>query len=313
MPTKKKQEYKQRHDSVTGALIEEPEKPPHSASGFERYLKSDVYKDHPLGYLPQIHAFVASLGGGKSTAIYGVLQELEAIMNPKTKGRTLYYTGSRGDKILEAYNPEEVEIYSPESKESFLSEIRKLLSDAAERAERRRREGNGDGKKIFDKATRGGDGKTMKDVKVGEMKVEMKKDDDEGSEDEEDEEDDDTPPHNIIVLDDAVNDADLMPASMRTESPIQRLFMSTRHIPCTILISAQKMSMLPTFIRGNAAHFYLFATHSEGEKRDVLKVINFSKREAEAAMNNITERGEFLWVNQANRTICRGFTQGLVH
>lgn len=291
-----------RYDEETGALINEPERPPHSASNWKKYLNSTKHHGHPFAYLPQIHIYVGSLGSGKSSAIYGTLQEIEAIMNPKHRGRVLYYTGSRGDRILDAYDDKAVEKYSPESKESFLTAIRGILSEVSEHATAKGRA----------KETKKPELKTIvKPVKSISEKVEEKV--------EKEEEDkvkksggEDIRPHHIIVLEDAVNDADIIPVSQRTESPVARLFMSLRHIPATVLVSSQKVTALPTFVRANFTHGYFFQNKSEAERRDIGKIVNFSKKEFESAMDSL-DKSSFVWCDNHNRRMMRGFCQGLVH
>ena len=91
------------------------------------------FETHPYAYLAGIHLAVGSLGAGKSSLVYNLLAELSAIMNPDHIGRILYYSGSGSDKILEAYrNNDAIEIFDRKSKESFLTALREIQSDASE-------------------------------------------------------------------------------------------------------------------------------------------------------------------------------------
>jgi hypothetical protein len=247
-----------RHDAETGALLNDQPQPVSSASNWKDYLDSPAYHDHPLAYLPSLHILVGGIGSGKSTAIYGILAELDEIMKPERRGRVMYYSGSPSDRILDSYDDAAVEKFGPPSKESFLTAVRELLGSAA-------------------------------DVPPDKRK------------------------HNIIVLDDIVNDKDLNPASMRTESPIAKLLTSMRHLPATVIMASQKMTSLPTFARANFGHGYFFRTKSDAERGDILRSVNFSKGEFTSAMDSLNEAGDFLWLNQHRRTIVKGWTRGLCH
>lgn len=113
-----------RHD-VNGNLRFEATLPPHSASDMDRFLRKKEYITHPFSY-PSISLFIGGLGTGKSTAIYGVTNELMSILKPSEVGDFILYTGSPADKIIDAYS-DKVAKYSPESNESFLTHIRNIL------------------------------------------------------------------------------------------------------------------------------------------------------------------------------------------
>ena len=313
-----------RHDSLTGVLLHEPEQPPHSASGFDRYHNSPAHKDHPYGYIPCIHAVTGGLGSGKSTIIYGIVNEIRSILDKKKLGRILFYSGSRSDKILEAYD-DRVEKFSPSSKETFLGEIRGMLNEASDRAERIERKTAkkeaADSKKETVRTTRG---KTLVVTAHGvkgsadessssesECDSDCSCSDCESDDNDDNDDEDETPKMNIVILEDAAADKDIMPTNLKTDSPLLQMAISCRHIPTALIVSSQKINMLPTFIRANASHLYFAGPRGDGEKRDAMKLINFSKAEFDSALSSITERSQFLWINQGERRISKGFCSSI--
>ena len=261
-PDKPRATTTRRYDRETGALTNEHPPPETSAADHRRFLRNpDEDADHPLfGYPACIHLLIGCLGSGKSSCIWGLLEEASAVLKPSALGRILYYSGSSGDRILDAYRDDasRVEVFTTESKESFQETLRSLLADAA----------------VIPHA--------------------QKK-------------------HNIIVVEDAANDPELLPANVKSETPLGRIAMSLRHLPCTLIVSAQKLSAMPAFLRTNATHLFVFRTKSEAERKDVLKAASFSKKEFERALDTLTEAGQFIWANNHKRTLVRGWTTPLVH
>ena len=251
-----------RYDAETGALTHDHPPPDGSSSDRLRFLRNPkADADHPMwGFPATIHLLVGPLGCGKSSCIYGILEEADAVLAPRNLGRILYYSGSGSDKILDVYKEpgSKVELFSPESKESFQETLRSMLADAATTAHADKK-------------------------------------------------------HTIIVVEDAANDAELLPPNIKCETPLGRIAMALRHLPVTLIVSSQKLSALPAFMRANATHLYVFRNKCEAERKDVLKAASFSKKEFERAMDTLTEPGHFLWLNQHRRTLCRGFVTGLVH
>lgn len=128
---------------------------------------------------------------------------------------------------------------------------------------------------------------------------------------------DDTPSEerklSIIVVDDAVNDADLIAHSTSSKSPLSKLFMSCRHLKCQIILSSQKYSLFPTFCRANFSHLYAFKARSESELSDIAKAINFSRQSFLDSMSCLTSNSDFIWCNNRNNTITKGLKTSLVH
>lgn len=123
-----------KHNAETGTLDREMlEVPKHSASTWRDYLKSPEFETHPYAYLSGIHLAAGALGAGKSSLVYNVLAEFSAIMKPEHVGRILYYSGSGSDKILESYRKNDaIEIFDRKSKESFITALRELQTDASD-------------------------------------------------------------------------------------------------------------------------------------------------------------------------------------
>ena len=126
-----------------------------------------------------------------------------------------------------------------------------------------------------------------------------------------------TTPHeerrmNIVVADDAITDRDIMPSSIKSDTPLSTLMMSARHIPVSIFLTSQKYNSLPTFARHNANHLFVFRTKSPAERKSIVQEVNFTPKEAETALDSMTENGDFLWFQMADRKLIRGFNQGLV-
>lgn len=253
----KEEKPKSRHDAVTGALHEEPIQPEHSASDWKRFLKGSQFHDHPLAYLPGIYLFIGSLGCGKSTAVHGILSELDAIMEPKNRGKVLYYSGSGSDKMLDAYDDSVVQKFDKRSKQSFLTAVSEINNDAATTPHNKKK-------------------------------------------------------HNIVVVDDGILDPDLLPASVKGDSPIMQLIMSSRHTPASVLLTSQKHSAIPSFCRANANHVFVFKTKSPAELESIMRDVSFAKDEFKKSMNSLTDPGDFLWAQNRNSKLIKGFTQGLV-
>ena len=251
-----------RYDPETGALTHDHKPPETSASDRKRFLRHpDADADHPLcGFPATIVLLIGPLGCGKSSCIHGLLSEFSECLKPSNLGRILYYSGSAGDHVLDAYRNEasKVEVFTPESKETFQETLRGMLADAST------------------------------------IPHSAKK-------------------HSILVVDDAANDSELLPANVKSETPLGRIAMSLRHLPATLIVSAQKLSALPAFLRTNATHMFVFRTKSEAERKDVIKAASFSRKEFERAMDTLTEPGHFLWMNNHRRTLVRGWTTPLVH
>ena len=120
-----------RHDPDTGTLVKKFEEVPnHSASNWKSYLSSPDHYTHPFRYPAGISLVVGSLGSGKSTLIYNLLQELSEVIKPEKTGRIIYYSGSSSDELTKAYDPERVELFDKRSKESFLTALKEIQNEA---------------------------------------------------------------------------------------------------------------------------------------------------------------------------------------
>lgn len=247
-----------RHDEETGVLLKPQTADKHSACDALRFLSSKKHETHPLAYACGIYNFVGGLGSGKSTCIFTIMEEFAAILKEKTLGRVIYYTGSAGDKVLDMYDEDEVELYDPKSKESFLAALREICEES------------------------------------GEIPHEKKK-------------------MNIIVVEDALNDADILPFSIKSETPLSKLMISCRHIPCAILISGQKYTALPTFARSNASHIFIFGSQSDSEIAAIAKDVSFTKDTFKKAMLTLTKPKDSLWVQNKNRKIVSNLVTPLIH
>lgn len=247
-----------RHDPETGALDRDMKEIPNSASNWKTFLKSKEFHTHPFRYPAGITNIVGSLGAGKSTLVYNLLQELSEVIKPEKLGRVIYYSGSGSDKLLEAYDKERVELFDKRSKESFITALKQIQNDAAT------------------------------------MPHEKKK-------------------MNILVVDDAITDADIMPTNIKSKTELSNLMMSARHTPISIFLTSQKYSAIPPFARHNASHLFAFRTKSPAETKAILQDANFVKKEVEDAFNSLTESNEFVWMQMADRNIIKGFNQPLVY
>ena len=247
-----------RHDPETGALEREVVEIPNSASNWKTFLKSKDFQTHPFRYPAGITNIVGSLGAGKSTLVYNLLQELSAIIKPEKLGRVIYYSGSGSDKLLEAYDKDRVEMYDKRSKESFITALKEIQNDA---------------------------------MTIPHDKKKM----------------------NILVVDDAITDADVMPTNIKSKTELSNLMMSARHTPVSIFLTSQKYSAIPPFARHNASHLFAFRTKSPAETKAILADANFVKKEVEDAFNSLTESNEFLWMQMADRNIIKGFNQPLCY
>lgn len=125
-----------RYDKETGALADRELPPSTSASDNSRFLKRKEDVDHPFAY-PGIYLLVGTLGSGKSSLIYSILNELDEILNPKELGRILYYSGSGKDKILEHYDDTGIELYDQKSKESFLTALQEINTNDLQHNEKK--------------------------------------------------------------------------------------------------------------------------------------------------------------------------------
>lgn len=118
--------------------------------------------------------------------------------------------------------------------------------------------------------------------------------------------------HNIVVVDDGILDPDLLPASVKSDTPLMQLMMSCRHTPASVFLTSQKHSAIPSFCRANANHVFVFKTKSPAENDSIMRDVGFAKEEFRKSMNSLTDPGDFLWVQNRNAKIIKGFTQGLV-
>lgn len=246
-----------RYDPETGALANQTLPPTTSASDYKRFLKNPKEDaDHPFAYIPGIYLISGPLGSGKSSLIFSLLDELSEIMNPKTIGRVMYFSGSGTDKLLEIYKDSGMEMYDGKSKESFQSALLELLSEEVPHEEKKM---------------------------------------------------------NIVVLDDAINDPDLVPKSVQSHTPLSKILMSARHIPCCVILSSQKFNAFPTFSRANASHIFAFRTKSPAEQASIIKDAAFSKKEIEDSMSSLTDPVSFIHMNNLRRTITKNLTVPLIH
>lgn len=117
---------------------------------------------------------------------------------------------------------------------------------------------------------------------------------------------------NILVLDDAISDADIIPKSVQSQTPLSKVMMSARHIPVAIVMTSQKYNSFPTFARSNASHVFVFKTKTPAERQSILKEVNFSKGEVENALDTLTEPNSFIWMNNLHRKIVKDLTVPLV-
>lgn len=118
--------------------------------------------------------------------------------------------------------------------------------------------------------------------------------------------------HNFVVVDDGVMDQDLMPSTVKSDTPLMRLAMSARHIPVSLIITSQKHSAIPAFMRSNASHLFVFRTKTPAEMESVSRDINFSKHEFVKAMDGLVSPSDFIWVQQYNRRLIKNYSQGLI-
>ena len=278
------------HNSETGTIAHEINQPRHSASDWKKYLAKTEYETHPLAYAPGIVNIVGGLGSGKSTLVFNLLQELSTIIKEEHIGRVIYYSGSGQDAILEAYDRDKVEIFDRRSKESFASAIHDIMSgDEGGSSGGGETKGGSGGGETKDGGGGEKDGETKK-TKKRELK-----------------------PLHIVVVDDAITDADVLPQSIRSETPLSKLMMAARHVPCCIIITGQKYSGLPTFARANSSHTFVFKVKSPSEEKSIMNDINFSRAETKRALDSLSENSEFLWFQMHKRRITKNFTQSVVH
>jgi hypothetical protein len=258
-PKKKKTSAAPRHDEMTGTLLQPETVKKHSASELESYLQKPDYASHPFAF-PCIVLLSGGLGAGKSTTIYTIMQEINAIYKPSKLGRLIYYSGSPSDRVLDMYDKEDVEMYNPKSKETFLNAMREIIKDA-------------------------------EDEELEEKDKKMQ----------------------VIVIEDCMNDADVFPYSIKSETPLSNLMIKCRHIPVIIIMSAQKYSGLPTFARANSAHRFLCGPHGAGEISTIARDVPFCPEVFKKAMLASTKRTDIVWVQSASRKIVKGLTEPLVH
>lgn len=117
----------------------------------------------------------------------------------------------------------------------------------------------------------------------------------------------------IIILEDCSNDASLMPASVKNETPLSRVMMSARHVPAIIVLTAQKHTSLPTFARVNASHSFVFRTKSPAELAAVIRDASFTRKEVEDAFSTLTDRYSCIWLQNLSRKIVKNMTIPLCH
>lgn len=117
---------------------------------------------------------------------------------------------------------------------------------------------------------------------------------------------------NIIIIDDAITDADIMPSSVKSQTELSKIMMSCRHIPACVIVTSQKYNALPTFLRSNCSHLFAFRTRAPDELKSIMKDVNFTPKEFEEAMKSLTENNQFVWCQSLNRKLVKGFTESIV-
>lgn len=217
----------------------------------------------------KITVIIAPTGGGKTNLLLNLLQEAMTHINPKKLGRVMLYTGSPQDKLIQKLNPEAIKIYSPQNQESFFTELADLEKAAELEA-------------AVPRLT-------------------------EGKKDESDD-DDTNRPLNFILLDDIGNSRELAPERTKG-SDIGRIYMRHRHLPAHIIVTAQRVNMLPVFVRQNCRQVFMFPGASLQELNDLNGGSTFRKERLEDCYRLIRDNPhEFIWLDKENRTIKRGFS-----
>ena len=100
-----------------------------SKKGVRGFGKTRDLDDHPW-LKPQIMLVCGPTGCGKTSLVLNILDEVMEHVNEKRLGKVMFYTGSRGDKLLENIDEESVQIYGPKQTESLLQDIRDLNDEA---------------------------------------------------------------------------------------------------------------------------------------------------------------------------------------
>lgn len=114
-------------DAETGALSREFDDflPKKKRRGYGETPDMD---DHPF-LRPGISVVIAPTGGGKTTLQLNLLEEILNHVDPDRLGRVMMYTGSPQDDLLKHVNRDLVDVYGPETVESFLNELRDLQTE----------------------------------------------------------------------------------------------------------------------------------------------------------------------------------------
>lgn len=119
-------------------------------------------------------------------------------------------------------------------------------------------------------------------------------------------------PLHVILLDDANNNPDLAPDRAKGTAMGQAI-VSHRHNRTVIIFSSQKYNNIPTLARQVASHVFFFPGNPK-DMKEILANITVPpdqiKKAAEAIMRSKTR--DFLWINNSNRSVMRGFTQVVV-
>lgn len=111
-------------DKDTGALSREFETFRPKKKG-RQYGKTREMDDHPW-LMPMIMLIIAPTGGGKTTLMLNILDEVIKNIDEKKLGKIMLYSGSPQDALLRTLDDESIEMYGPDKTESLIANLREL-------------------------------------------------------------------------------------------------------------------------------------------------------------------------------------------
>jgi len=125
---KGRQQKKTHFDKDTGTIDRECIN--FNAEGDKKrgYGKTKEFDDHPL-LTPQLAVIVGTCGSGKTILALNVLDEIMNSVNPAKLGKVMVYSGSPQDSALKHIDRDSVDVYSPETAQSLLDDLRSLSLD----------------------------------------------------------------------------------------------------------------------------------------------------------------------------------------
>jgi hypothetical protein len=264
--------------------------------------------------------------------VYSILSSLLECIKRSTFGGVLYYSGSPGDRTLESYDDKYVTLYTPRTRTSFLNRLEQLLDSAeggggggrGDHEQQQQPSSSSAGGGAVTTTTTAADrerGMLPPPPKGGVATALVSSGGGGGRGGEQQQQDHQdaaaaaaaaakkkkTPrPYYVVVIDDG---ADLYPATVKdTDNLVQRISVSARHIPLTLIQCAQRHTMLSAYARANSSHTLVFPNSGTGEDLvGVASMCGVPKKDLQSALSRCCSQKDFIWSDLRTRRLYRGF------